>query len=702
MVLSSRITYLVVSIICMTGLALAQGLKAPPTRVENFREVLHGVELVDPYGWLNDLQSPEARAWINAQNAYTHSVLDPLPSREAISKRLQELMVYDTVGAPEERGGRYFFSKRVAGQDQPVLYVRTGRDGKDEALIDPRKLSDDPSTVALLYGVSRDGKLVAFAVRQGGQDEVEIRCREVDSRRDLADRLPKGLYSESIEFTSDARGFYYARRSRETGSRILYHALDTDPARDIEVFGQGTTIDQFVSPDISEDGNTLLFVVQHGWAKTEIFMKDLKADGAVQPLVTGIDANFQLRWAGDRKLALMTAWKAPRRHVLLVDLDRPAPENWREVVPESSDSIESFSVVGGKLFVRYLHNVTSVIKEFALDGKPLGEVKLPGLGSGSLFGRWTSPEGVLTFTSFITPFSISLYDAGTGSTQLWFQAKVPIQSEQFETEQVWHNSKDGTRVPMFLVHKKGLKPDGNRPVLLYGYGGFNVSLTPRFTPAAALWAEHDGVYALANIRGGGEFGEAWHRAGMLDKKQNVFDDFIAAAEWLIANKYTNPSRLAIEGGSNGGLLMGASLTQRPDLCRAVLCHYPDLDMVRYYRFTKNNNPPALLEYGNAAIPEQFKFLYAYSPYEHVKPGTKYPAILFTTGDGDTRVPPQQACKMAAKIQAATASGLPVLLRYDVGSGHAGGRPLSKAIEDMAAEFAFLFSQLGMGQPLSKQ
>lgn len=692
---TARAICLTAAILCVTCAALAQAPKAPVTRVDNYPEVLHGVELIDPYHWLDDLESAEVRAWIDAQNAYTRSMLDSLPARQLIRKRLMELLVYDTVGAPEERGGRYFFSKRRAAEDQPVLYVRSGVHGADGVLIDPRKLSADPSTVALLSAVSRDGKLVAFAVRQGGQDEVEIRLREVDSLRDLPDRLPKRLYSESIEFTKDGRGFYYAHRSRETGSRILYHGLGTDPARDVELFGQGTAIDQFVSPVISEDGNTLLIVVQHGWAKTEIYMKDLRVNGPIHPLVKGIDANFELRWAGDRSLVLMTAWNAPKRHLLLIDLDRPAPENWREVVPESSDSIERFSVIGGKLFVRYLHNVASVIKIFALDGKPLGEVRLPGLGSGSLFGRWNSPEGVLTFTSFVTPYSISLYDAHTGLTQLWFQAKVPIQSEQFETEQAWYSSKDGTRVPMFLVHKKGLKPDGNRPVLLYGYGGFDVSLTPRFTPAAVLWAEHDGVYALANIRGGGEFGEAWHRAGMLDKKQNVFEDFIAAAEWLIANKYTNPSRLAIEGGSNGGLLMGAALTQRPDLYRAVLCHYPDLDMVRYYRFTKNNNPPALLEYGNAAIPEQFSFLYGYSPYEHVKLGTKYPAILLTTGDGDTRVPPQQACKMAAKLQAATSAGLPVLLRYDVGSGHAGGRPLSKAIEDMSAEFSFVFWQLGI-------
>ena len=671
-----------------------QDRRAPVTRVEEFREVLHGVDLVDPYHWLNDLSTPEARAWINAQNAYTGSMLDGLPSHSKIQKRLSELLVYDTMGAPEERGGRYFFSKRRVAENQPVIYVRRGLEGSDEVLIDPRKLSDEPTTVALVEAISRDGKRVAFLVRQGGVDEVEVRVMDVEARREFPDHLPKALYS-GVAFNADGSGFYYARRSRETGSRILYHAIGADPAGDAEIFGQGTTRDQFVSPVISEDGKTLLLIVQYGWAKTEVLTKDLATNGPIQPLIQGINENFRIEWAGNRKLVLMTAWKAPRRHIYLVDMDKPAPSDWREIVPESQDSIEEVSVIGGKLFVRYLNNVASVIKIFSLEGAALGEVKLPGIGSGDISGRWNSAEAVLAFSSFVKPQTISLYDAATGATKPWFEAKVPVESNDFETLQVWCTSKDGTRVPIFLVHKKGLKPNGARPTLLYGYGGFNVSLTPRFTPAAVLWAESGGVYALATIRGGGEFGEAWHRAGMLENKQNVFNDFIAAAEWLVANKYTNSSKLAIEGGSNGGLLMGASLTQRPDLYRAVLCHYPDLDMVRYYRFTKNNNPPALLEYGNAAIPEQFKFLYAYSPYEHVKPGTEYPAIMFTTGDGDTRVPPQQASKMAAKLQAATTSGHPVLLRYDVGGGHAGGKPLSKTIEEMVGEFGFLFSQLGM-------
>jgi prolyl oligopeptidase len=328
----------------------------------------------------------------------------------------------------------------------------------------------------------------------------------------------------------------------------------------------------------------------------------------------------------------------------------------------------------------------------------LGEIPLPGLGASSgLQGRWNSNEAFFVFTSYVTPQRIYRHDIATGKTELWEQPKVPCKSDDFEVKQVWYASKDGTRVPMFLVHKKGLKPNGKHPTLLYGYGGFNVSLTPGFRSAAAVWVEQGGIYAVANLRGGGEFGEAWHKAGMLGKKQNVFDDFIAAAEFLIKSNYTNPSRLAIQGGSNGGLLVGAALTQRPELYGAVLCEFPDLDMVGYYRF-KNNNPPALLEYGNASDPAQFKFLYAYSPYQKVKPGTKYPAVLLTTGDADTRVPPLQARKMTARLQAASASGKPVMLLYDTKAGHAGARPIGKVIEVLSLEMAFLFWQLGMDQP----
>jgi prolyl oligopeptidase len=679
----------------------------PPTRQDNVREIMHGVEIVDPYRWLEEQESPETREWIDAQNAYTHALLDGLPVREPIHRRLTELMRIDRLGSPSERGGSYFFFKRRADQDLAVLYRRKGLLGKDEVLIDPHPMSADHTTSIGSTWEARDGSLLAYSIRQGGEDEAEIRVMDVESRKDLPDRLPRGLYG-SVSFKRDNSGFYYSRRRRETGGRIYYHALGTDPDRDVEVFGQGTGPQQWVGAAVSEDGRYLLVVVGHGWTKTEVYVQDLAANGPIRAIVNNIDAEFMPWFAGDR-LIIKTNWNAPNGRILSVDLNDPAREKWQEVVPESSDAIQEFSLIGGRLFVNYLHNVATQIKAFTLEGQPLDEISLlPAprtsggagalpVGSGGIEGRWESNEAFLTFSSFTVPTTIYRYDVATGKRQLWARQKAPLQPNRFAVKQVWYTSKDGTRVPMFLIHKKGLKPDGKRPTLLYGYGGFNHSLTPGFNTTAVLWAEQGGVYALANLRGGGEFGEAWHRAGMLDKKQNVFDDFIAAAEWLIESGYTNSSKLAIQGGSNGGLLVGAALTQRPELFQAVLCQFPDLDMVRYYQF-ENNNPPALKEYGNAADPEQFRFLYAYSPYQRVKQGTRYPAVLLTTGDTDTRVPPLQARKMTALLQWATASDRPVLLHYDSRAGHAGGKPFGKVVEDLALEQSFLFWQLGVEPP----
>ena len=677
-----------------TVLVTAQVAKAPPSRTDNFRELIHGTEIIDPYRWLEHQDNPETREWIDAQNKYTHSLLDGLPSRPLIQKRLSELLRVDSVSAPFEQGGRYFLFKKRAEDDLSILYVRQGLNGKDEVLIDPHTLSSDHTTDIGLLDASSDGKLMVYSIRRGGQDETELRVMDVDTRKDV-DQLPNALY-RGVSMKRDGSGFYYNLQRRETGLRVFYHAIGTDSSKDVEVFGKGYGPDKWVGASVSEDGKYLLFGVQHGWARNEVYVQKLP-DGPIQTIVNDIDAHFNPWFAGDL-LVMQTDWQAPNQRIVVVDPNDPARDKWREIIPTGRDAIAGFSLVGGKLFVSYLHNVTSQIKIFSLDGKALGEVSLPGLGtSGGISGRWVSNEAFFSFRSFVTPQTIYRYDVQTGKAEVWAQPKVPFKSDEFEVRQVWYTSKDGTKVPMFLVHKKGLRPDGKLPVLLYGYGGFNVSQTPRFSSSAAIWVEQGGVYALANIRGGGEFGEAWHKAGMLDKKQNVFDDFIAAAEWLIKNKYTNPSRLAIQGGSNGGLLVGAALTQRPELYQAVLCQFPDLDMIGYYRF-KNNNPPALLEYGNASDPAQFKYLSAYSPYQKVTPGEKYPAVLFTTGDQDTRVPPLQARKMTARLQAASTSGKPVLLLYDTKAGHAGGRPLSKIIEDVSLEMAFLFWQLGMDKP----
>jgi prolyl oligopeptidase len=686
------VVLLAILVISATSAVRAQVPKPPATRVDNFREVMHGVEIIDPYRWLEEQDSPETRAWIDAQNKYTHSLLDELRSRPLIQKRLSELLRVDSVSPPFEWGGRYFLYKKRAADDLSILYVRQGLNGKDEVLIDPHTLSTDHTTDIGLQDASNDGKLIIYSIRRGGQDETELRVMDVDKRKDV-DQLPNALY-RGVSMKTDGSGFYYNLQRRDTGIRVFYHAIGTDQLKDVEVFGKGYGPDKWIGASVSEDGKYLLFGVSHGWTRNEVYVQKLP-DGPIQTIVNDIPAHFNGWFAGD-KLVMQTDWQAPNQRIMVVDLNDPAREKWREIIPEGRDAIAGFTLAGDKLFVTYLHNVTTQIKIFNLDGKALGEVSLPGLGSAGLGGRWGSNEAFFSFRSFVTPQTIYRYDVKTGKSELWAQPKVPFKSDDFEVRQVWYSSKDGTKVPMFLVHKKGLQPDGKLPVLLYGYGGFNVSQTPRFSSSAAIWVEQGGVYALANIRGGGEFGEAWHKAGMLDKKQNVFDDFIAAAEWLIKNNYTNPSRLAIQGGSNGGLLVGAAFTQRPDLYQAVLCQFPDLDMVGFYRF-KNNNPPALLEYGNASIPEQFKYLYAYSPYQKVKPGEKYPAVLFTTGDQDTRVPPLQARKMTARLQAASTSGKPILLLYDTKAGHAGGRPLSKIIEDVSLELSFLFWQLKMDQ-----
>jgi len=679
-----------------TALSRAQAPAMPPTRQDNVKEVIHGVEIIDPYRWLEDQDSKETKDWVAAENAYTHALLDGLPMRAGASKRLMEMLHYDTMSAPfQQQGGYYFFTKKAADQDLSSIYRRKGPAGEDELLIDPHPLSPDHTTSVAFREVTEDATLLLYAVRRGGEDETELHVLDLKSRRDLADVLPRGYYL-GTSWKKDNSGFYYALSRRDVGKRIYYHALGTDPAKDSLIFGEGYGPDTWLAPRLSEDGRYFLISVQAGWAKNELYIRSLEDNGQFRPLITGLDAHFTAQFAGDF-LIVQTDWQAPRGRILKIDLRDPKPEKWQQIVPTTADAIEGYALMGGKLFVNYLHDVTSRIAIFSLEGKPLGEVALPSAGSATIYGRWDRDEGILAFSSYTTPASVFRYSAASGKRELWFRSPVPFDSSRYEMEQVWYSSKDGTRVPMFLVHRKGLKPDGQTPTILYGYGGFNVSLTPNFNTSAAWWVEQGGIYAVANLRGGGEFGEAWHKAGMLEKKQNVFDDFIAAAEWLTKNKYTNSQKLAIWGGSNGGLLVGSVTTQRPELFCAVICDHPDLDMVRYYKFTKNNNPPALLEYGNAADPAQFKFLYAYSPYQHVQPGTKYPAMLITSGDADTRVPPEQARKMAARLQAATKSGSPVLLLYDNKAGHSGGRPFSQIVDELSLKLSFLASQLGMKQ-----
>lgn len=672
----------------------------PPTRADNVKEVLHGVEVVDPYRWLEDQQSPETRAWIEAQNQYTQSLLGTWPGREPLKQRLTGLIRTDRIGTPQVRRGRYFFFKRLADQDLSVLYVRQGIKGKDEVLIDPHPMSPDHTTSVTLEDVSPDGRLLAYGVREGGQDEISVNLLDVDTRKNLPDRLPKGRYFDVV-VKADRTGLYYSRLDAE-GPRVYYHAFGSDPAKDAEVFGQGYGPGIIIALNLSEDGRYLLIHVLHGSAadQTEVYFQDVVRQGPVTPVVNDLKARFFGQIGGDR-LYLHTNWEAPHGRVLVVDLGNPARDHWREVIPQSSDAvIDGVALAGGRLFVNYLQNVRSLVKVFTPTGRLVREIAFPSLGTVSgISGRWSSPEAFFAFTSFHIPTTIYRYQVASGKQDIWARLQVPVDSSQFEVKQVWYESRDKTKVPMFLVYKKGIKLDGSNPTLLTGYGGFNLSSTPFFSSTAVVWAEHGGVYAVANLRGGGEFGEDWHRAGMREKKQNVFDDFLAAAEWLVQNGYTKPEKLAISGGSNGGLLVGAALTQRPDLFRAVVCSYPLLDMLRYHKFLVARF--WVPEYGSADDPDQFRTLYAYSPYQQVKPGTKYPAVLFITGDSDTRVDPLHARKMAARLQAATGSDRPVLLHYDTKSGHSGGQPVSKQIEDLTDSLSFLFWQLGVAPDASK-
>lgn len=671
----------------------AQEHKSPPkTRTDNVTETLHGLKVNDPYRWLEDQNSAETRKWLEEQIDYAHSVLGSVGGRERIKQRLEELMKVDLITPPVVAGTRYFITRRHADQNQSVIYMREGLEGKDEVLIDANTMSADQTTSVVMLDVSDDGKLLAYGIRRGGEDEMTVSFLDVDSRKDLPDQLPKARYF-SVSIKPDKSGVYYTRFSPSIGSRVLYHTLGKDSASDEEIFGSAYGPVQIISAELSEGGKHLIISVAHGSSAdhVEIFYQDIEERGPITPIVTDVKARFSGSIQGST-LYLHTNWNAPNGKLMAVDLKNPERKNWRNVVDETGSVITGFSLIGGKLFVSYLQSVSSSIKVFDLTGRELRSIKFPTLGTATgMIGRWDRDEAFYAFTSFAQPITIYRYEVSTGKQQEWARINVPVKSDEIEVKQIWYKSKDNARIPMFLIYKKGITLDGKRPTLLYGYGGFNVSLTPGFSAQAALWAERGGVYVVANLRGGGEFGEKWHRDGMLKGKQNVFDDFIAAAEYLMQNGYTNPSKLAIMGGSNGGLLVGAAMTQRPELFQAVVCTVPLLDMVRYHKFLVARF--WIPEYGSSEDPDQLKYLLAYSPYHNIRPGTKYPAVMFVTGDADTRVDPLHARKMAALLQSATASDRPVLLHYDTKAGHSAGLPLSKQIEDQTDIMTFLLWQL---------
>jgi prolyl oligopeptidase len=678
----------------------------PKAKVIPVEDSVQGHTIVDNYRWLEDSSSPETQAWVGQELAYTRSILDVLPGRAQIEKRLEQLLTIGHIGVPQVGGKYYFHTRREGMQNQPVLYVRESLGGKDRVLVDANTLAADGTIALDWWFPSDDGRYVAYGTSPGGSELSTLHVIETATGHVLADSIER-TRAASIAWRLDNSGFYYTRypkkgevaEGQEMYNRhVFYHALGSDPSKDPLIFGEGLKPDQWPNLNLSEDGRWLLITVSEGWSKSELYLADAKAGTPAARITDGKEALY----VGDflnGKIYITTNEDAPRYRVMVADASRPERANWKEIIPQSDAVLQGASVLGEKLYLQYEENATSQLMLFDLAGKKIENIELPTIGSvfGS-GGKWNRKEIFFGFQSFTVPPSIYRFTLDGHKSSLWAKVDAPsIDPSAYEVNQQWYHSKDGTRVPLFIVHKKGLAKDGHNPTLLTGYGGFNVSLTPAFSRSAYLWLEHGGIYAVANLRGGAEFGEDWHRAGMLEKKQNVFDDFIAAAEYLIGEKYTDREHLAIQGGSNGGLLMGAMITQRPELFRAVICAVPLLDMLRYQNFqiAKLWIP----EYGSSADPKQFDWLYAYSPYHHVKAGAEYPAILFMTADTDTRVDPMHAKKMAALMQAEAKNGSsherPILLRIETKAGHGAGKPVSKQIDEGVDSYSFLFWQLGI-------
>jgi prolyl oligopeptidase len=682
----------------------------PPADAKPVADNYFGTKVVDSYRWLEDSGSTETRAFIDAQNAYTLRYLKQAHIRSQAQDDLDALENVSVASAPIQRAGSYFFRKRLAGEQQFSIYVRhnaasekkpaganTTGIGEDKRLVDPATSSRDPNTSVGINDVSRDGALLAYWMRQGGADESTIHLFDVKTGKTLEDELPAARYS-SVFFAPDGRSLYYARNDKQ-GTLLYQHTIGTRISHDTLVFGHEFRGELLTGNDlfdarISDDGRYLIIQISRGVParRVDIVFRDLtKPSLPFDVLVWAIDSRFEAEWVKGAWY-VKTDYQSPKGRILKAD-PGIMPDVWTTVVPESSDVINGWSIVGGKIYVNRLKDVKTETSVYSLAGKQEGTVDFDGLGTASsVSGRSSDRYGFLSFSSFIVPPTIYRIDTETGRREVFFQSKAPFDSSQYELKQVSFTSKDGARIPMFIAGQKGLKLDGSARLLMTGYGGFNLSETPQWNPAWAWWMAQGGWFALPSLRGGGEFGEEWHQAGMFEKKQNVFDDWFAAAEYLIAQKYTSPAHFAITGRSNGGLLMGASITQRPDLFAAVLCGYPLLDMLRYQKFKVGSYWTS--EYGSAEDEKQFPYLLKYSPYQNVKAKTSYPAVMFFTGDNDTRVDPLHARKMTALLQSASTSRRPILLHYSVSGGHSAGVSVDQQVQDDADQLTFLWTETG--------
>src|SRR5438067_4000346 len=691
--------------------SISQVMKPPATAKQVVEETLHGFTIRDEFRYLEDANDPETQRFVQEQDAWTRSLLDPFAGRDAIHARLEQLLSIGVLGAPQIGGNYYFHTKRVGRQNQAVLYVREGLKGADRALVDVNTLSASGTTALDWWYPTHDGKYVCFGTSENGSEISDLQVIETATANLMPLKIQR-TRAASVAWKHDNSGFFYTRypKAGEVPAgeevyhrKVFYHSLRDpgDGSQDRLVFFYDKDPQAWPNVTISDDDCWLLISVSQGWTRVNLFLQDLRADAAPLEITEG----KEFLYGGDiyrGSIYLTSNEDAPRFRLFKADASRPAREHWREIIPQSPDPrdavLQGAHVIGGKLLVNYEIDVTAEIKVFDLEGKHLADVAMPGLGSlGGVGGNYDSDEAFIDFQSFTVPTTVYRVDMKSSSAEvsLWESLRAAIDCQQYVVTQVFYSSRDGTQIPMFIVHGPHAKLDGKNPTWLSGYGGFNVSNSPTFRASVYLWLEHGGVFALANIRGGSEYGEEWHRAGMRERKQNVFDDFIAAAEYLIAEKYTNSQRLAIQGGSNGGLLVGAALTQRPDLFRAVICQVPLLDMLRYQNFqiAKLWIP----EYGSAEDPQQFRWLYTYSPYHRVKAGIQYPAVLFMTADTDTRVDPMHAKKMTALLQTQASNGQsaerPILLRLDLKAGHGAGKPVSKQIDELTDMFSFLFWQL---------
>jgi prolyl oligopeptidase len=674
----------------------------PETRKDSVTENYFGTVIADPYRWLENDTSSETKQWVVDQNKVTENYLSQIPYRDDIKKRLTSIWNYPKETAPFKAGEYYFFTKNDGLQNQNIWYIKKGLEGKEELFLDPNELSADGTASVSLLGISHDKKHIAYAVAQSGSDWSNIYVIDIASKKKLGDELKWAKFSGAA-WKGD--GFYYSRydepvKGMELSAsnkfqKVYYHKLGEPQKNDQLVFEDKTNPNLYFGADVTEDEHFLILYASAGTSGNALYAQDLTDPKAkISLLVEGYENNHSVINSTGGKLLVSTDLEAPNKQVVLVDPKNPTPKNWEKIIPESQLAMEGVSTGGGYLWASYLKDASTNIIQFDVKGKKINDVKLPDIGTVGGFGGYNDDtEFFYSFTNFTTPGTIYRYDIKKGESNLHKKSELKFDTGDYETKQVFYPSKDGTKVPMFIVHKKGLKLDGNNPVYLYGYGGFQISLTPAFSLSRMLFLEKGGIYVQPSLRGGSEYGEAWHKAGMLVKKQNVFDDFISAAEYLIKEKYTNPSKIAISGGSNGGLLVGACMTQRPELFKVALPAVGVLDMLRYHKFTVGWG--WAVEYGTSDKKEDFDYLIKYSPLHTVKSGVNYPATLITTADHDDRVVPAHSFKFAATLQEKNKGQNPMLIRIESKAGHGAGKPTAKMIEEATDIWSFVFQNLGM-------